>query len=229
MSKKQKEKELDIKVVLLGESGVGKSCIISRYANNIFTQFSLSTILCSNISKTITLNKDKDIIKYTIWDTAGQEKYRAITKNHYQDADVILLVFDITNEISFQTIKDYWYPQIKENAPENAIIALVASKCDLKDEYKIDLDDINIYAGKINAIFKETSAKDDFGINELFEEIGYKILSYDDFKDMIYKRTKTFLTDVTTEDDENSVRSFNKTREIASEENNKNRIQKRCC
>ena len=229
MSKIQKKKELDIKVVLLGEAGVGKSCIISRYTNNIFAQFNLSTILCSNTSKTISLNKNKDIIKYTIWDTAGQEKYRAITKNHYQDADVILLVFDISNEISFQNIKDYWYPQIKEFAPQNAIIALVASKCDLKDEYKIDIDEAKIYAEKINAIFNETSAKDDFGINELFEEIGYKILSYDDFKDMIYKRNKTFLTDVTTEDDENSKISSNKTREKISEEKNKNRSIKRCC
>ena len=228
MSKKSSEKELEIKVVLLGESGVGKSCIISRFANDIFAQFNLSTILCSNTSKTISLNKNKDIITYSIWDTAGQEKYRAITKNHYQDADVILLVFDISNEDSFQNIKDYWYPQIRENAPKNVIIALVASKCDLKDDYKIDLDDVNVYAQKINAIFKETSAKDDFGINELFEEIGYKILSYDDFKSMIFKRNKTFLTYVTTEDDENSIRS---SRSIAliNEKNIKKKIKQRCC
>ena len=228
MSKKPIEKEIDIKVVLLGESGVGKSCIISRFANNIFTQFNLSTILCSNTSKTISLNENKDIIKYSIWDTAGQEKYRAITKNHYQDADVILLVFDITDEISFQNIKNYWYPQIKENAPENAIIALVASKCDLKDECKVDLDDVNKYAGKVNAIFKVTSAKDDFGINELFEEIGYKILSYDDFKKMIFKRNKTFITDETTEDDE-SVNPSNKTLEMIKQKSKKNGGGKGCC
>ena len=226
MSKKQIKRELDIKVVLLGESGVGKTCIISRFANNIFNEHDLTTILCSYSSKTISLNNDT--IKYSIWDTAGQEKYRAITKNHYQDADVILLVFDITCETSFQNIKDYWYPQIKEKAPENSIIALVASKCDLKEDYKVSIDDAIIYAEKINAIFKETSARDDFGINELFEEIGKKILSYDNFKEMIFKRKKTFLTDVTTDDDENTVKSV-KTEETITEKNKKNKTKKRCC
>lgn len=91
-------------------------------------------------------------------------------KNPLPNADVILLVFDVTSEDSFNCIKEYWYPQVKENAPENAIIALalIASKCDLKDDYNIDMDEISSYAEKINAIFKETSAKDDFGITELF-------------------------------------------------------------
>ena len=206
MSGKQLEKELEIKVVILGESGVGKSCIIIRYENNIFSHINLSIILCSNVSKTISLNDDKNVIKYTIWDTAGQEKYKAITRIHYLDADVILLVFDVTSEDSFNCIKEYWYPQVKENAPENAIIALVESKCDLKDDYNVDMDELSSYAEKINAIFKETSAKDDFGITELFEEIGNKILSYDNFKDTIYKRNRTFLTDATTEEDENTRR-----------------------
>ena len=228
MSKKQLEKELEIKVVLLGETGVGKSSIILRYANDIFSQFNLTTILCSNTTKSISLNNDKDIIKYNIWDTAGQEKYKAITKIHYQDADVILLVFDISCPKSFELIRDYWYPQIKENAPQNSIKALVASKCDLKDDYNVEIEEVNSYAEKIGAIFKETSAKDSFGINELFEEIGNKILSYDNFKDMIYKRNKTLLTDFTTDEDENTIETT-KTGQLRTAKDKKNKKKKKCC
>ena len=228
MSKKQLEKEIEIKVVLLGESGVGKSSIIIRYANDMFAQINLTTILCSNTTKTISLNNNKDTIKYNIWDTAGQEKYKSITKFHYQDADVIILVFDITSLESFEQIRNYWYPQIQENAPQNSITALVASKCDLKDEYNVDIDEVASYAKQIDAIFQETSAKDSFGINELFEEIGNKILSIDNFKDMIYKRNKTLLTDFSTDEDENSVKST-KTGQLRTGNDKKHKSKKKCC
>ncbi len=228
MSKKQIKRELDIKVVLLGESGVGKSCIILRFSNDIYSQVSLSTILCSHTSKPISFNNKKDIINFNIWDTAGQEKFRSISKIHYKDAEVIILVFDITREKSFESIKEYWYPQVKENAPENAILALVASKCDLKDECSVDIDDARSYAEEINAMFKETSSKASFGINELFEEIGKKILSYDDFKGMIFKKNKTITDENTSDDDENTDKT-NETKEIKLEINKIKKNQKRCC
>ena len=90
------------------------------------------------------------------------------------------------------------------------------------------MDEVSSYAEKINVIFKETSAKDDFGITELFEEIGNKILSYDNFKDTIYKRNRTFLTDATTEEDENT-RRLGTIEEIEMEKNKRNKAKDKCC
>ena len=108
------------KVVLLGESGVGKTCIIARFINNTFEDNIMSTTGASYAGKTITFDEfGGKSIKFEIWDTAGQEKYRALTKIFYKDAGVAILVYDITRKESFEEIQKYWYHQIKEYAPKN--------------------------------------------------------------------------------------------------------------
>ena len=108
------------KVVLLGESGVGKTCIISRFINNTFEDNIMSTTGASYAGKTMTFEEfNNKSIKFEIWDTAGQEKYRALTKIFYKDAGVAILVYDITRKESYQEIKNYWYNQIKEFAPKD--------------------------------------------------------------------------------------------------------------
>ena len=106
------------KVVLLGESGVGKTCIIARFINNTFEDNIISTTGASYAGMTFDEFHGKTI-KFEIWDTAGQEKYRALTKIFYKDAGVAILVYDITRKESFDEIKNYWYNQIKEYAPKN--------------------------------------------------------------------------------------------------------------
>ena len=109
-----------VKAVLLGESGVGKTCIISRYTNNTFEDNIMSTTGASYAGKTMAFDEFQGkSIKFEIWDTAGQEKYRALTKIFYKDAGVAILVYDITRKESFDEIKNYWYNQIKEFAPKN--------------------------------------------------------------------------------------------------------------
>ena len=104
------------KVVLLGESGVGKTCIISRYTNNTFDDNNMSTTGASYCGKAMTFDEyGGKTIKFEIWDTAGQEKYRALTKIFYKDAGVAILVYDITLKKSFDEIKNYWFNQIKES------------------------------------------------------------------------------------------------------------------
>ena len=108
------------KVVLLGESGVGKTCIIARFINNTFEDNIISTTGTSYAGKNMTFDEfNGKTIKFEIWDTAGQEKYRALTKIFYKDAGVAILVYDITRKESFEEIKNYWYNQIKEYAPKN--------------------------------------------------------------------------------------------------------------
>ena len=105
------------KVCLVGESGVGKTCIIDRFVKNIFREDEPPTVSASYSEKLIQL--DDYTIKFNIWDTAGQEKYRAIGKLFYKDANAAILVYDITNKKSFDEIKKYWYEEIKANTPEN--------------------------------------------------------------------------------------------------------------
>ena len=108
------------KVVLVGESGVGKTCIIARFINNTFEENLISTTGASYAGKTMTFEEyGGKSIKFEIWDTAGQEKYRSLTKIFYKDAGAAILVYDITRKESFEEIQKYWINQIKEFAPKN--------------------------------------------------------------------------------------------------------------
>lgn len=108
-----------IKIVLLGETGVGKTCLISRYVNNAFQEGEISTMGASYAGKEIFFEEYSKTLKFEIWDTAGQEKYRSVTKIFYKDATAAILVYDITRKESFIEIKKYWYNQLKEYAPGN--------------------------------------------------------------------------------------------------------------
>ena len=108
------------KVVLLGESGVGKTCIIARFINNTFEDNLISTTGASYAGKTMTFDEyGGKSIKFEIWDTAGQEKYRALAKVFYKTAAVCILVYDITRKTSFEELKNYWVNEVKANASPN--------------------------------------------------------------------------------------------------------------
>ena len=106
------EDQNHIKVVLLGEVGVGKTSIIKQFAFNQFDNESILSTYATFVSKKMEF-KDSGIITFDIWDTAGQEKYRSITSVFYKNAKIIILVYDITNKKSFDEIQNYWYEQIK--------------------------------------------------------------------------------------------------------------------
>jgi len=106
------------KVVLLGETGVGKTSIINRYINNVYNTDSMSTSGASFAAKTMFFEEYDKNHKFEIWDTAGQEKFRSLTKMFYKDAAVAVLVYDITRKGSFEEVKNYWLPQLKEHAPK---------------------------------------------------------------------------------------------------------------
>ena len=110
---------LPCKVVLIGESGVGKTSIISRYISNTFSSVLTATPGASFTTKIVYLQEYKQSIKFEIWDTAGQEKYRALAKVFYKNAAVCILVYDITRRKSFEELKNYWVNEIKSNASQN--------------------------------------------------------------------------------------------------------------
>ncbi len=170
-----------IKVVLLGESGVGKTSIISQFTTHTFDPHRETSLSAQFISKTTEFPDLGQSIKFDIWDTVGQEKYRSIAKIFYKDAKVIIFVYDITSEYSFQSIKDYWYKETKENWDEKPIIALVANKIDLYTKQKVSNNEGKALAEEMGAIFQNTSALSDTGISNLFDNIGktYIIPGYD--------------------------------------------------
>ena len=172
-----------LKCVLLGETSVGKSSLINRFINGAFKEDFLPTIVGCYSTKEVEYKQKNIIIRYEIWDTAGQEKYRAINKIFYQDAYVVLLVYDISNKPSFEAIKNHWYQEIKENSPSDVIIVIVGNKTDLYLKEEVNEEEAKNFSKSINALFKLTSAQNGQGINELFEMIGEYILTMPNFEE----------------------------------------------
>ena len=165
------EEEIEsCKVVLIGESGVGKTSIISQFINETFQVNMESTSGATFSSKVVTLS-NKNKIKLEIWDTAGQERYRALTKMFYKDAAAAILVCDITDKNSFDQIKEYWVDQIKQNN-DNIILIIVANKSDLYEKENIDENEVRNYANELNAKFIVCSALNRSGIEDIFVAVG---------------------------------------------------------
>ena len=164
------------KVVLLGEAGVGKTSIISRYVNNTFSDVLMSTTGASFAVKKLEIDPEHKI-KFQIWDTAGQERFRSLAKIFYQNAAVAVLVYDITRRDSFQKLKDFWVKELKENAPSDIILAVAANKSDNYEFEVVSLKEGKELAQEINAIFKSTSAMLSHGIEDLFKLIGEKFIN----------------------------------------------------
>ena len=162
------------KVLLLGDSTVGKTCFLLRYCDKTFQEAHLSTIGLDYRLKSMTLANGKHI-KLQIWDTAGQDRFRAITKNYYKGANGIILIYDVTNIQSFENVKN-WIAQIKEEANPNAIIYLAGNKIDVNESEKaVKTEDGKKIADELTIKFYETSAKNGINVNEIFEDLVEKI------------------------------------------------------
>ena len=162
------------KVLLLGDSTVGKTCFLLRYRDKSFQDAHLSTIGLDYRLKSMTL-KNKKNIKLQIWDTAGQDRFRAITKNYYKGANGIILIYDVTNLQTFENVKN-WITQIREEANKNVVIFLAGNKADLPEESRaVQKEDGQKMAEEYNIPFQETSAKEGINVNETFQELVEKI------------------------------------------------------
>ncbi|XP_068139730.1 ras-related protein Rab-21 isoform X1 [Drosophila tropicalis] len=158
---------LNFKAVLLGEGCVGKTSLVLRYMEDKFNSQHLSTLQASFVTKKITL-PDERRAQLNIWDTAGQERFHALGPIYYRGSDGALLVYDITDQDSFQKVKS-WVRELKQMLGSDITLIIVGNKTDLEDQRAIDYESAMQYARTVGAQYVETSAKENEGVTELFE------------------------------------------------------------
>ena len=175
------------KLILVGESGVGKTSIISRYLNS-FQEKPDSTLGAYFSNKLVVIDGYK--LNFEIWDTAGQEQYRSINNLFYKDASICLLVYDITNKNTFNSIKDYWYESVSQNGKQGIIFGVAGNKNDLYEEEDITEKEAEEFSKSINACFKLTSAKINSSIDDIFNMLGERFIQSDFMKEIMPKYVK---------------------------------------
>jgi len=165
-------KIFQFKLVLLGDSAVGKSSLVLRFVRGQFFEYQESTIGAAFLTQTVALNDTT--VKFEIWDTAGQERYHSLAPMYYRGAAAAIVVFDITNRDSFQRAKQ-WVKELQRQGNPNIVIALAGNKVDLSSKRKVEAEEAQAYADDNGIMFKETSAKTAHNVNELFVEIAKKL------------------------------------------------------
>ncbi len=160
------------KILIIGESGVGKTCLLLRFTEDSFTTTFLTTIGIDFKIKII--NLENKLIKLQIWDTAGQERFRTITKTYYKGAHGIILTYDVTDQDSFKNIRN-WIKQIEANAQGNVKRVLVGNKCDKPDRVVTEEEGKKL-ADDYSMSFFETSAKTNKNVTEVFHHLTKEIL-----------------------------------------------------
>ena len=166
------------KIIIIGNSGVGKSSLLLRFTDRIFEYSHVSTIGVDFKIQTIQL--DNKIIKMQIWDTAGNERFRTITTSYYRGSHGVCIVFDLTDKQSFENINS-WFTEIEKYASNNIKKILVGNKCDISKDREISYKEANEFANKLNIPYIETSAKDSINVQELFINLA-KTLKEDKLK-----------------------------------------------
>jgi len=162
-----------IKLLLIGDSGVGKSCLLLRFSDDTFTNSFITTIGIDFKIKNVHI--DNKWIRLQIWDTAGQERFRTITSAYYRNAMGILLVYDVTDEGSFKNVRN-WMQNIRENASEKVVKVLIGNKCDMKDKRAVPFSDGQAVAREFGIPFIESSAKTGENVAEVFMQISRSVL-----------------------------------------------------
>ena len=162
------EYSMIFKMILIGDSGVGKTNILNRYINNTFSETTKSTVGVELGTKVEEYNNTK--IKVQIWDTAGQERYKSITKTYYKGAKGALIVYDITKKDSFKNI-DKWIQDLREFGEDDAAILIVGNKSDLEESREVTTDEVKKKAEVYKMAYCETSALKSKNINYAFQTL----------------------------------------------------------
>ena len=160
------------KLLLIGDSGVGKSCLLLRFADDTYSDSYISTIGVD--FKIRTLELDGKTVKLQIWDTAGQERFRTITSSYYRGANGIAIVYDVTDMESFNNVK-HWNAEIDRYASEGVTKILIGNKSDMTDKKVVSVEAAKELADSLKMEFLETSAKDASNVTKAFEVMAAKI------------------------------------------------------
>ncbi|KAG8461289.1 hypothetical protein KFE25_010476 [Diacronema lutheri] len=160
------------KLVLLGDSAVGKSSLVLRFVRGQFFEYQESTIGAAFLTQTVALNDTT--VKFEIWDTAGQERYHSLAPMYYRGAAAAIVVYDITNRDTFARAKN-WVKELQRQGNPHIVIALAGNKADLASKRKVEPEEAEAYANESGIFFMETSAKSATNVNELFVEIARKL------------------------------------------------------
>ena len=163
-----------IKVVLLGDSGVGKTSIVQRFAFDNFESSNQASCGAGFTYKSVTVPELRTDIRFKIWDTAGQERYHSMASIYYQDAAAAVIVYDTTNIKSFDGIKT-WVDELKMKGPKNIFLMIVGNKSDLINPESINIDTAVDYSTTIGAEMMLVSAKENINITEIFKQIAIRV------------------------------------------------------
>lgn len=171
VSKKSNDQR-QFKLVLLGESSVGKSSLVLRFGKDLFHEYQESTIGAAFLTQKINLGDE--VIKFELWDTAGQERYQSLAPMYYRKAQAAIIAFDITDYSTFKKAKD-WVLELKMHAPSDIVIALAGNKLDLSAMRRVETKESQVYAHENGLLFMETSAKTNVNVTEIFKAIAEKL------------------------------------------------------
>jgi small GTP-binding protein len=173
----QEEPDYLLKLVLIGDSGVGKTSVLSRFARNKFNAECKTTIGVEFATKTIEIKNKR--AKVQVWDTAGQERYRAVTSSYYKGTNGAFVVYDISSSPSFASVPR-WLSELRDKADPHCILILVGNKCDNEDQRSVTEQDGKLLAERENMLFIETSAKNATNIAEAFTQLVAAIVDQAD-------------------------------------------------
>eukprot|EP00826_Nyctotherus_ovalis_P025543 TRINITY_DN1980_c0_g1_i10.p1 TRINITY_DN1980_c0_g1~~TRINITY_DN1980_c0_g1_i10.p1 ORF type:complete len:201 (+),score=32.16 TRINITY_DN1980_c0_g1_i10:78-680(+) len=160
-----------IKIVLLGNSGVGKTSIVERFVFDKFKPINPSTLSVMFMTKSVDVPDTGTTVKLNIWDTAGQERYKSMAPSYYQDAAVIITVYDVTCLQTFEAAKD-WLREVNKKVSREVTVILVGNKADLLANEEVDTETVNDFVNENKIRHTLVSAKDGSGINSLFIKIA---------------------------------------------------------
>jgi|EP00550_Attheya_septentrionalis_P005776 Ras-related protein Rab-8A len=164
--------DLQVKLLMIGDSGVGKTCLLLRYANDSFSPTFITTIGIDFKIKNIKVDDKK--IKMQIWDTAGQERFRTITTSYFRGAQGILMLYDVTDRRSFESIRN-WINQIEQHADVHVNKVLVGNKCDMLDEKVVSTEEGQKLAKEYGIPFFECSAKNNINVESTFLNLAKNV------------------------------------------------------